>query len=181
MSEVIGTLKYVSITKDRKRFTLTGEWNDEKNPEKQWVFLNELKPLKEVVSRPGTKGKFGEPLFTVFGEPTITLIKSWNKTEDRYDTVVAVGGEKPAARPSPNDTGSWAEVQATYEVCAQIAREVLGDVEGQALVRAANMIGMMAKDRGLRADTSPTDTPERKPTYEDFPEAQGEEDDDLPF
>ena len=106
---VTGTLKFFGLTKDEKRAILTGEWDDENNPKKQYVTVNEAKTLftNNAVQRDGVWEDSGAAKFKVLGQVTLSLDKEFTKRGERNvcETTIHIGqplGANPSVRnPAP--------------------------------------------------------------------------------
>jgi hypothetical protein len=182
---VTGKLKFVSLTKNRDKYTLTGEWDDAENPEKQWVTLEEAKILSDegIVTRDGTWDD-GNPKYKVVKRVTLSLEKDWKKENGRNvcHTTIHIGSPSSddAAKNTPTSVDGWVELEARARECVKIAVAALTAekvaLECHGVARLTNCLMMLAT--GLPVEMG-NDKPE---DFKDKPdELKDEEDDDLPF
>lgn len=91
MERITGTLKFFGPTKDGKKATLTGKWDNGKD--KVWCTWDEAQPLRDaklVYKHPVETWDDGSPKWKVNGDPEITLEVEWN--DNVASTKVCVNG-----------------------------------------------------------------------------------------
>ena len=197
MPTVNGTLKFFGPTKDGLKATLSGDWDDEENPKKQWVTWEEAKPLRDarlVFKSQSETWEDGKPKWKTDGTPSISIIKTFNGKGVPPTCQVVLNGEAgngatPPASEAPVSSVSWDEVERRYRTSMVIAlrtwRNLLeGAVPDDATLAACTAtVFIQASNMGLRGLVAePKEEGGPVGGYDDKPEAmKDEEDDDLPF
>ena len=160
---VTGVLKFASLTKDKKKFTLTGEWDD--NNEKQWISVDEAKVLNAegVLERDGEWPEGGVK-YKVIGTPTITLVKNWKGKECTTEIRV---GEKGANTPQPSQNGyTLDDLVDLYAWAAVESIRIWGPkTEPETIRVGATNLFHAARDMRLKVDGVKHELPTDKPPF----------------
>ena len=193
MPTVNGTLKFFGPIKDGDKATLTGDWDDEENPKKQWVTWEEAKPLRAAGLVFKSKTEFwddGKPKWKVDGNPSIAIVKTFNGKGVPPTCKIVINGEAEvdASNTTPS---SWEQLERDLHVSFTVAVRVWGKMmeggvpDDATLQATAATVFIEANKKGLHGRPIEA-VQEHKPVggYEEPPAALKdgeEEDDDLPF
>jgi len=194
MDMVTGTLKYFGPTKDGKKATLTGTFDNEKD--KMWCTWEEAKPLRDaklVYKHPVDTWDDGKPKWMVNGQPQIMLKVEWEGKTPKTEVItevpagVASDAVESTPRPAPSSWTNLERVFATAHACAKrfwrkaYEADHESDQDIQA-IRATFFIEGMK--RGLGPEEQAESSGLEKGSYEEMPAALQEDEADsldLPF
>ena len=126
MERITGTLKFFGPTKDGKKATLTGKWDNGKD--KVWVTWDEAQPLRDakmVYKHPVETWDDGSPKWKVNGDPVITLEVEWD--DNVASTKVCVNGAEPTGTDAVPHVSGLTERAAYFSECMKAAANLWND------------------------------------------------------
>ncbi len=138
MEHITGTLKFFGPTKDGKKATLTGKWDNGKD--KVWCTWDEAQPLRDaklVYKHPVETWDDGSPKWKVNGDPEITLEVEWN--DNVASTKVCVNGVTSDGIPDATPWPEGLDTRAAYfAMCLEAAHKIWNDeTSGDVLYKTA--------------------------------------------